>query len=184
MAPGYGPGGARRNAAAWTVSYPGREPPRTRRLAEFRLDRVNQIQPFPGEPAVGVGFDGGFVFPAFLPGYDAVMGLSVLLELMASTGRSLADVVRSLPQVHIARGVVPTPWEEKGTVMRQLIEKSAGREQVLLDGVKLEHDDGWVLCLPDPEEPATRIWAEGSNPRAAQTLVDEYSRRIRQLARD
>ncbi|MFT7645635.1 MAG: mannose-1-phosphate guanylyltransferase/phosphomannomutase [Candidatus Poriferisodalaceae bacterium] len=134
--------------------------------------------------AVGVGFDGGFVFPAFLPGYDAVIGLSVLLELMASTGRSLADVVRSLPQVHIARGVVPTPWEEKGTVMRQLIEKSAGREQVLLDGVKLEHDDGWVLCLPDPEEPATRIWAEGSNPRAAQTLVDEYSRRIRQLARD
>jgi mannose-1-phosphate guanylyltransferase/phosphomannomutase len=68
-------------------------------------------------------------------------------------------------------------------VMRQLIEKSVGRRQVLLDGVKLLQDDGWVLCLPDPELPATRIWAEGATARAAQSLVDEYGRRIRQLAR-
>lgn len=135
------------------------------------------------QAAVGVGFDGGFVFPAFLPGYDAVAALAVLLELLASTGQRLADIARGLPTVHIASEVVATPWEDKGMVMRQLIEKSVGRRQVLLDGVKLLQDDGWVLCLPDPELPATRIWAEGATARAAQSLVDEYGRRIRQLAR-
>ena len=83
----------------------------------------------------------------------------------------------------MAVDAVSTPWEAKGQVMRRLIEKSSGRTQVLLDGVKLLHDDGWVLCLPDPDEPVTRIWAEATSDRAAQQLVEEYGRRVRQLAR-
>ena len=55
--------------------------------------------------------------------------------------------------------------------------------RLLLDGVKLMLDDGWVLCLPDPDEPVTRIWAEADTDRAAQHLVSEYGRRVRQLAR-
>jgi mannose-1-phosphate guanylyltransferase/phosphomannomutase len=68
-------------------------------------------------------------------------------------------------------------------VMRRLIEQSSGSKQVLLDGVKLQHDDGWVLCLPDTDEPATQIWAEGPTASAARLLAEQYSRRVRQLVR-
>jgi len=132
---------------------------------------------------VGVGFDGGFVFPAFLPAYDALASLAVLLELLARSQRRLSEVVGSLAPIHIAVDSVPTPWEAKGMVMRRLIEQSSGSKQVLLDGVKLQHDDGWVLCLPDTDEPATQIWAEGPTASAARLLAEQYSRRVRQLVR-
>ena len=53
----------------------------------------------------------------------------------------------------------------------------------LIDGVKVLHDDGWVLALPDPEEPVTHIWAEADDQRRAGELAQEYVRRIRQALR-
>jgi mannose-1-phosphate guanylyltransferase/phosphomannomutase len=58
-----------------------------------------------------------------------------------------------------------------------------GRDVVLIDGVKVVHDDAWVLALPDPEEPVTHVWAEASSDVEARKLAQEYSRRIRQLLR-
>ena len=67
----------------------------------------------------------------------------------------------ALPRVHVAHETVVTPWEQKGLVMRTLVELSKDRDVVLVDGVKVLHDDGWALALPDPEEPITHVWAEG-----------------------
>jgi mannose-1-phosphate guanylyltransferase/phosphomannomutase len=67
--------------------------------------------------------------------------------------------------------------------MRTLVELSKDREVDLIDGVKVRHDAGWALALPDPEEPITHIWAEGDSDAAARRLAQEYARRIRQLLR-
>jgi mannose-1-phosphate guanylyltransferase/phosphomannomutase len=85
--------------------------------------------------------------------------------------------------VHIAHLTVVTPWEQKGLVMRTLVERSSERDLVLVDGVKVRHGEGWVLALPDPEEPVTHIWAEGPSEAAAAELAQEYTRRIRQMVR-
>ena len=37
--------------------------------------------------------------------------------------------------------------------MRTLVERIKDRPLVLVDGVKVIHDDGWALVLPDPDEP-------------------------------
>lgn len=68
-------------------------------------------------------------------------------------------------------------------VMRTVAERSKDRELVLVDGVKILHDDGWALVLPDPEEPLTHVWAEGPTEREARSLAQEYARRIRQSLR-
>ena len=104
--------------------------------------------------------DGGFILPAFLPAFDAAAAMVKMLELLALEGVPLSKVVGGLPAVHIAHETVVTPWEQKGTVMRTLVELSKDREVDLVDGVKVLHDDGWALALPDPEEPITHIWAE------------------------
>ncbi len=134
-----------------------------------------------------VGFaataDGGFILPAFLPAFDGAAAMVKLLELLALEGVPLSKVVDGLPSVHIAHETVVTPWEQKGTVMRTLVELSKDREVDLIDGVKVHHDDGWALALPDPEEPVTHIWAEADSDAAARRLAQEYARRIRQLLR-
>ncbi len=48
-------------------------------------------------------------------------------------------------------------------VMRTLVEQRKDREVELVDGVKVHHDDGWALALPDPEEPVTHVWAEADS---------------------
>ena len=106
-----------------------------------------------------------------------------MLELLALEGVPLSKVVGGLPTVHIAHETVVTPWDQKGTVMRTLVELSKDREVDLVDGVKVRHDDGWALALPDPEEPITHIWAEAGSDPAARRLAQEYARRIRQLLR-
>ena len=52
--------------------------------------------------------------------------------------------------------------------MRTLVERSQGRDLILVDGVKVIEDDGWALVLPDPEEPLTHVWAEGASDAQAE----------------
>jgi mannose-1-phosphate guanylyltransferase/phosphomannomutase len=125
--------------------------------------------------------ESGFIWPEFLPAYDATATLVELLDLIAVTGRKLSDVVASLPAVHIAHDTVPTPWERKGAVMREMVERAKGRDTVLVDGVKILHPDGWALVLPDPEEPVVHVWAEAGSDHEAQQLAAEYARRINQI---
>jgi mannose-1-phosphate guanylyltransferase/phosphomannomutase len=135
----------------------------------------------------GVGFaasgDGGFILPGFLPAFDAGAALVKLMELLAKEQTTLSAVRATLPRVFLAHETVVTPWEQKGLVMRTLVELSKDRRLELIDGVKVLHEDGWVLALPDPEEPVTHIWAEGPDQARARGLAQEYVRRIRQTLR-
>ena len=105
-----------------------------------------------------------------------------MLDLLGRSRRPLSEVADALPAVHLVHDTVVTPWDQKGMVMRTLMEL-AGRDVELVDGVKLRSGDGWVLALPDPEEPVTHVWAEGNTDADARRLAQEYSRRIRQLLR-
>jgi mannose-1-phosphate guanylyltransferase / phosphomannomutase len=137
------------------------------------------------EPGVGfsAGTDGGFILPGFLRAFDAAANLVKVLELLARTGERLSTVVGRLPRTHLAHETVVTPWEQKGMVMRSLVEMSKDRDVQLIDGVKVFHDGGWALALPDPEEPVTHVWAESTTDAEAKALVKEYALRIRQLLR-
>jgi mannose-1-phosphate guanylyltransferase/phosphomannomutase len=126
---------------------------------------------------------GGFIFPDFLPAYDAATTLVELIALLSDTGQTLSKLVHSLPPVHIAHESVVTPWEQKGMIMRTLVEQLSDRDLVLVDGVKVPEEDGWALVLPDPEEPVTHVWAEGPSDARARTRAQQYAVRLRQLLR-
>jgi mannose-1-phosphate guanylyltransferase/phosphomannomutase len=138
-----------------------------------------------GEPGVGfaASTDGGFILPGFLPAFDAAATLVKVLELLALSEVRLSHILEHLPRARVARETVVTPWEQKGTVMRTLVEMSKDRHVDLIDGVRVHHDGGWALALPDPEEPVTHVWAEGATDADARSLAKEYARRIRQMLR-
>jgi len=135
----------------------------------------------------GVSFaasqEGGYIFPSFLPAYDAVAAFVELLGLLAASGSRLSAVVAGLDKVRVVKETVVTPWEKKGTVMRMMMEWSKGRDVLLVDGVKVLYDDGWALVFPDTEEPLTHVWAEAATEREARLRAQEYARRIRNLLR-
>ncbi|MGH9044520.1 MAG: mannose-1-phosphate guanyltransferase, partial [Acidimicrobiales bacterium] len=134
-------------------------------------------------PGVAFGADdrGGFIWPRFLPAHDAAASLFMLVEMLAANGEPLSRLVDALAPVHIARTVVATPWESKGSVMRGLVEHLGDQNTVLLDGVKVLWEDGWVLIVPDPEDPLTHVLAEGSSLEAAQARAAQYCAKIEDL---
>jgi mannose-1-phosphate guanylyltransferase/phosphomannomutase len=127
--------------------------------------------------------NGEFMWPLFLPAFDAAATLAKLVSLLAATGQSLSELVRALPEVHIAHESVPTPWEQTGVVMRTLVERLGDRELMLVDGVKVMDGDGWVLVVPDPEEPLMHVWAEGSSDEGARARAQQYLDRLTQPLR-
>ena len=127
--------------------------------------------------------EGGYIFPGFLPAYDAVAALVDTLALLARSGRRLSEVVGRLPVVRVAHEAVVTPWDKKGLVMRMVMEWAKDRDITLVDGVKVSHNDGWALVFPDTEEPLTHVWAEASTDADARARAQEYARRIRNLLR-
>ena len=127
--------------------------------------------------------EGGYIFPDFLPAYDATATLARLLGMMAATDLRLSKITATVPRVHIAHETVVTPWEQKGMVMRTLVERFRDRDPVLVDGLKVLYDDGWALVLPDPEDPLTHVWAESNSDAEARSRAQEFGRRIRQMLR-
>ncbi len=117
---------------------------------------------------------GGYVFPAFLPAYDAVMSIGKVLEVVAHSGRSLSALVADLPSSTLIRRSVNCPWSRKGVTMRRLIESVKGLEVDNMDGIKVFEDDGWVQVIPDPDEPVFHIWAEGDTEQESERLERKY----------
>ena len=127
--------------------------------------------------------EGGFVFPDFLPSFDGAAALINLIALLGRSGESLAHVVARAPELPVMRTEVETPFEQKGMIMRTLMEQltEEGAELVLLDGIKVISPTGWVLVVPDPEEPTTHVWAEGADRADAERLTLGYVERLRQM---
>lgn len=128
--------------------------------------------------------EGRYVVPGFMPAFDATATFVTMLDMLATAGRPLSEIVDGLPEVHIVTREVVTPWEQKGAVMRVLVEQSKNRDIDLVDGVRIHHPDGWALVLPDPDDPVTRVTAESVDQAGAERLADEYVRRIEQIVRN
>jgi mannose-1-phosphate guanylyltransferase/phosphomannomutase len=119
---------------------------------------------------------GGFIVPEFGRTVDGIAAFVRLLGLVARTRLTLSQIDARIPQAHLLRRSVPTPWSAKGSVMRTVVEAAGDRPVDTTDGVRIiEPDCGWVLVLPDPAEAVTHLWAEGNDADSAQQLLDEWA---------
>jgi mannose-1-phosphate guanylyltransferase / phosphomannomutase len=116
---------------------------------------------------------GGYVFPEFLPAYDAVASLCKLLELLAPIQRPLSQLVAELPRSTLVHRQLACPWALKGLVMRVLNERFQDRQTDLLDGIKVFDERGWAQVLPDPDEPLLHLYAEGETDAVSAELEAE-----------
>ncbi|GLZ12727.1 mannose-1-phosphate guanyltransferase [Actinomadura sp. NBRC 104425] len=126
---------------------------------------------------------GGFVMPEFGTAVDGVAAFVRLVGLVARTRLTLSQIDRRIPEAHLLTRSVPTRWAAKGGVMRHVVEAAGGRTIDTTDGVRVVEDDGrWVLVLPDPAQPVTRLWAEGPDADAAQALLEEWAAVVERAA--
>ncbi|HEX3046456.1 MAG TPA: sugar phosphate nucleotidyltransferase [Bacillota bacterium] len=115
------------------------------------------------------------------PQFDALFSLVKLLELLSREKITLAKAKMMIPQVERSYGEIECPWEQKGRVMRNLFEENKEMRLEMMDGLKVYHEKGWALVLPDAEEPVFKIYSEAGTSEEADALTNEYRNRISEL---
>lgn len=152
------------------------------RVVRTKAD-VRALLAISDEEKVTFGGDaqGGFLFPDFHAGFDAMFTFSQLIAMLSETGLSLSDVLDELPSFHMAYERIRCPWEVKGTVMRKLTEAQYSGKVELLDGIKVYDGDKWALVIPDSVEPVFHVHAESDSDEESQALVRDFASKIELL---
>lgn len=144
---------------------------RTKASPRSLMERVAEERLFPNG-------DGS---TSYHPQFDALFSFSKILELLARERISLREALALIPRVERGYAEVDCPWERKGLVMRNLFEENKEKQLEMTDGLKVYHDEGWALVLPDAEEPIFKIYSEAGTPEEADALTRLYMSRINEL---
>ncbi len=126
---------------------------------------------------------GGFVFPEFQKGFEGILSSAKITEILAKGNVKLSTLHGDLPSLYMVKDSIPCPLEQRGHIMRSLIEEFRDRQIDTIDGIKVFYDDTWVLMHPSSEEPIINLYAEAPSKDAANRVIQEYAEKIRVLAK-
>ena len=137
-----------------------------------------------GDVLIGGEESGGISFKGHIPEGDGILMGLLLIEIVASSGGSLYELVENL-----LKEAGPAFYERKDQRLRQPVSKekmtlklkdnapsSIGGESVAevsaIDGVKyIMSDESWLLVRPSGTEPVLRLYAEGRSLKMVESLL-------------
>jgi phosphomannomutase len=124
---------------------------------------------------IGGEGNGGVIDPRV--GYirDPFIGMGMILNLLAETGKSLSALVAELPAYSIVKDKATLAPERLPAVLAKLEKRWPKARTNRLDGLRLDWEDRWVHLRPSNTEPIVRIIAEAPMAADAQRLCAEVS---------
>ena len=142
------------------------------RIPNTHLSMIDTLRR--GEADFVGGTRGGFIFPGFQMGADAMLAAVKILEMLAKTNDTISSLREEYETYSRSYAAVPCPWSKKGTVMRRLITESENKPRQLIDGIRIFEESGWVLVVPDLDTAAFNITAESESQEATSILLSQY----------
>jgi len=143
------------------------------------VGEVNVVEKMVEEnAAIGGEGNGGVILTQIDPGRDAAAGLALVLEAMATTGQSLAELVAALPTYAIdKRKITCTPAELEAALAALLDRYPDAYVHPVCDGSKLylsgQLECPWIHLRASNTEPIVRVIAESESAEEAARLCDE-----------
>jgi phosphomannomutase len=133
---------------------------------------------------IGGEGNGGVIDPRVHYGRDSLVGIAVILEHMARSGRKLSELVAGLPEYVIRKTKVDLDRARTAEALEHLAAEAgaSGARADTEDGLRLDWESSWVHVRPSNTEPVVRIIAEATEAAEADRLVAEYAEEISRLA--
>lgn len=132
------------------------------------VDRMLQVGAIIG----GEG-NGGVIDPRIGLVRDPFIGMGLILNYLAESGKSLSALVAELPSYHIAKDKVTVAPESLPEVFRALESRWPDVKVNREDGLRLDWEDHWVHIRPSNTEPIVRVIAEARREEDALALCRE-----------
>jgi phosphomannomutase/phosphoglucomutase len=114
---------------------------------------------------------------------DALFAAGRLLRYVAASGRTLAQLVDSIPAYHSTPETrLACPDERKFAVVEELKREFTGRYRVIdLDGARVEFGDGWGLVRASNTQPALVVRFEARTPERLAEIRALFMEPLRRL---
>jgi phosphomannomutase len=120
---------------------------------------------------IGGEGNGGVIDPRVVPVRDSLVAMGLVLELVATTGKSISQLVDEIPRYVMIKQKFECSKERIARVLDAVRERHAGDRVNDRDGVRVDFDDGWVHVRGSNTEPIIRIIAEAPATDRAEALI-------------
>ena len=127
-----------------------------------------------------LGFEenGGFMFGKHNYVRDGGMTLALFLELLASSNKSMSEELATLPPSFTTKDKISCKKEDADKIISKLLAEFPSADTT--DGIKIIFDKkNWVMVRPSGTEPIIRIYAESDSEKNLETLMKEYTQKIK-----
>ncbi len=104
--------------------------------------------------------NGGVIDPRVGLVRDPFIGMALVLNLLAETGRNLGDLVNALPDYRIVKKKYTVARERLAALFGAMKARWPEARSNELDGLRLDWADHWIHVRPSNTEPIVRVIAE------------------------
>ena len=134
------------------------------------MRRVNAV--------IGGEGNGGVIDPRVVWCRDSQVGIALVLEYLARTGKTLKEVVAALPRYAMVKRKIAVDRATVTAAIPRIRAADLARAATIdvRDGLKLSWPDRWVHVRASGTEPASRIIAEAPDQAGADALVAAVGR--------
>jgi phosphomannomutase/phosphoglucomutase len=134
----------------------------------------------PTNALIGFEENGGFMYGKHNQVRDGCMTLGLMLDLLATSGKSLSDEISLLPPSFTTKDKVPCPSEKVEELIFSLKEEFPRSD--VTDGIKISDDPkNWVMIRPSGTEPIVRVYAEAESQEKLDSLMSEYLKKVKTI---
>ncbi|MDH5658192.1 MAG: phosphoglucosamine mutase [Nitrosopumilus sp.] len=134
----------------------------------------------PTNALIGFEENGGFMYGKHNQVRDGCMTLALMLELLATSKKSLSDEIALLPPSFTTKDKVSCSPDKVPKLISALKEEYPNSDTT--DGIKIIVDSkNWVMIRPSGTEPIVRIYAEAGSQEKLDTLMSEFLKKVRDI---
>ena len=116
--------------------------------------------------------NGGIIDLRVGPVRDSLVAMALVLQLMATTGSSLSQLVAKIPRYVMIKEKFECSAERIARALASVREAYTGQRVNDIDGVRIDFDDGWVHVRGSNTEPIIRIIAEAVSAPRCRELIE------------
>ena len=117
--------------------------------------------------------NGGIIVPKITPGRDSLLGMALILNLMAETGKSISELVNDIPSYVIVKSKYEVESIDQEKAIAKMKEMFPDAKITDIDGVKADFADAWVHIRASNTEPIVRIIAEAKTEQIANDYIEK-----------
>ena len=121
---------------------------------------------------IGGEGNGGVIDLRVGPVRDSLVGIALVLQLMAETGKTIGQLVGEIDGYYISKDTFVADKLQGQQILNSIKKTFADAKLNTTDGCRFDFEDGWLHLRASNTEPVMRIIVEAKDSRTADRYVD------------